>query len=94
QLAALRAQLRAMPGLRRVYLLRKRVALFPERPLFVLGYSCTRWWGLYRRKKVDAIGQRLVDEVQLPGEVFVLSTDGDNYRFGRKFWWKRGARVR
>ena len=94
QLAALRAQLRAMPGLRRVYLLRKRVALFPERPLFVLGYSCTRWWGLYRRKKVDAIGQRLVDEIQLPGEVFVLSTDGDNYRFGRKFWWKRGARVR
>ncbi len=93
-IAEVRASLKSIRGLRKVYLLRKRLNLFPEQPLYVLGFSCTPWWGIYRRKREAGIGQRIVDELNLPGEIFCLSIDGDNYRFGRKFRWKRGTRVR
>lgn len=94
KLAEVRAQLRAIRGLRKAYLLRKRLDLFPEQPLYVLGFSCTPWWSLHRRKREAVVGQRIVDELRLPGELFCLSVDGDHYRFARKFRWKRGARVR
>ncbi len=93
QLATLRAQLKGIRGLTRVYLLRKRLEAFPEHPLYVLGYCCTPWWGLRNRKRTKALAQRIVDTVSLPGEVFVLNVEGDNYRFGRKFFWKRGTKV-
>lgn len=91
--AEVRACLKSIRGVRKVYLLRKRLKLFPEQPLYVVGFSCTPLWGFYRRKREAGIGQRIVDELKLPGEIFCLSIDGDNYRFGRKFRWRRGARV-
>jgi len=31
--------------------------------------------------------------VQFPGETLILSVQGENYRFGRKFRWMRGSRI-
>ena len=93
QLQQLKAQLRAIRGVHKVYLLRKRVTYFPEHTLFVLGFSCTPWWSVFRRQRVEKTGQLIADQVTLPGEIFFLSVEGDQYKFGRKFRWRRGARV-
>lgn len=89
----LRRQLRAIGGVRKAYLVRKRVHHFPERPLYVLGFVATPWWGLHRRRRVQAIQERIAQEVSFPGETLVLYVDGDHYRFGRKFRFMRGARI-
>jgi hypothetical protein len=31
--------------------------------------------------------------VSFPGETMILSVEGENYRFGRKFRWMRGSRI-
>lgn len=89
----LRTQLRAVPGLRRAYFVRKRVRHFAHRPCYVLGFSVTGLFRLHSKKRVSEALQRIHETVQFPGETLIVSVDGDNYRFGRKFFWMRGARV-
>lgn len=93
-LAALRRELAAVPGLRRAWLMRKQVRHQPDRPCYVLGYSATGWLESTRKRKRDAVLQRLRDTVSFPGETLLVGVDGEFYRFRRKFRWMRGARVR
>jgi Zn-dependent protease with chaperone function len=93
QLAALVAQLHAVRGLRAAYLLRKRVEHFPQRLMFVLGYRATGWFQLHSKKRAAEVLRRMQESVQFPGETLIVNVEGENYRFGRKFAWKRGARV-
>jgi Zn-dependent protease with chaperone function len=89
----LRAELRAIPGLRKAYFVRKRVKLFAHRPCYVLGFSVTGLFRLHSKKRVSEALQRIHEGVKFPGETLIINVDGDNYRFGRKFFWMRGARV-
>jgi len=90
----LRAQLRAIPRLRKAYLLRKRVEHFPHRPLYVLGFAVRApWWSLSRKKLSAQVQQAIQEGVEFPGETMIFSIEGENYRFGRKFWWKRTGRL-
>lgn len=89
----LRTQLRAVPGLRRAYFVRKRVRHFAHRPCYVLGFSVTGLFRLHSKRRVSEALQRIRDGVEFPGETLILDVDGENYRFGRKFFWMRGARV-
>ena len=91
--AALVAQLRAVPGLRKAYFVRKRVANFPERPCYVLGYTVSSWFTLLSKQRVAAVLQAIQETVAFPGETLILNVEGGNYRFGRRFFWMRGARV-
>lgn len=93
-LADLRAQLATIPGLRRVYLARKRVKHFPDRPCFVLGFSVTPFYLPYRKKRAQRVMELLQEELRTPGETLLLCVDGSNSRFLHKLRWKRGTRVR
>ncbi|WP_097459348.1 M48 family metallopeptidase [Mangrovitalea sediminis] len=93
QLATLLEQLRSVPGLRKVYLVKKRMTLAPERPLYVIGFTVTPFWLPQSKKKNQAVMTELVARVKFPGFAKFISLEGNNYRFGRKFRWMRGSRI-
>ncbi len=92
-LARLREQLSGIGGVRKAYLLRKRVRHQPDRPLYVLGFSITGALRRHNKDRAEAIQRHILDTVELPDETIVICVDGDNKQFGSKFFWKRGARV-
>lgn len=93
KLAALVAQLKAVPGLHHAYLVRKHVTVLAQRPCYILGVEVTRWYHLPSRKRVPAVLAAIQKQVSLPKYTQVMTVDGDNYRLGRKFYWMRGARI-
>lgn len=92
-LAQMQAQLRTVPGLRKAYFVRKRVKHMPERTAYVLGFSVGGLlpWG--KKGSTQIVLQRIQELVSFPGETMILSVEGENYRFGRKFRWMRGSRI-
>jgi hypothetical protein len=92
-LAGFRAQLQAVPGLRKAYLLKKRVRHFLHRPCYVLGYSATGTFRFHSKRRSAEVLARIRETVSFPGETLIISVERDNYRFGRKFRWMRGARI-
>ena len=91
--AALRQQLQALGGVRKAWLVRKKVKLMPEHPCYVLGYTTTPWWRPCSQHKVEEIQQRILDSLEFPDEMLVVNVEGYNYRFGRKLYFRRGARI-
>ena len=75
-LDAMHAVFARCPEIDCVYLVRKTLIHFPEMPLYVVGYRNR----LFHRsdKKTAAITQRLIDELECPGEFFVLPLTGTN----------------
>lgn len=92
-LTRLRQQLRAIPGLAKAYLVRKRVQHFAHLPCYVLGYRASGFFRFQRKRLEGGVLQQIRNEVELPGETLIISVDGENYRFGRKFAWMRGSRI-
>jgi len=92
-LALMQAQLRTVPGLRKAYFVKKRVKHMLERTAYVLGFSVGGFlpWG--KKGSTQAVLQRIQELVSFPGETMILSVEGENYRFGRKFRWMRGSRI-
>ena len=86
-LEALRSQLAARKDVKRAWIARKQVAVLPESPLYVLAFSVR---GLFRRtaKVTDALSQ----ELEFPGEAFLVPTSGDGARVARRVK-KAGERV-
>lgn len=91
EIEAIRTRLKAIPGLRKAYFVRKRVQHHPERPFYVLGFTVR--FALRAKPLRAEVQQRILNEVSFPGETMVLSVEGTNYRFGRKFRWMRGSRI-
>lgn len=89
----LRDQLRAIPGLRKAYFVKKHVMYLAHRPSYVLGYSSTGSFQFHSKKRAAEILQRIQETVQFPVQTMIINVDGDNYRFGRKFRWMKGARI-
>jgi Zn-dependent protease with chaperone function len=93
-LAQMQAQLEAVPGLRKAYFVRKRVRYMPERACYILGYSVRRGWLPWKAKaSVQVVLRRIQEAVVFPGETLILSVEGANAAFGRKFRWMRGSRI-
>ncbi len=93
-LTELRAQLKAVPGLRKAWLVKKRVKYFPQRPCYLLGFTASRSffsWG--NKRRIAEVLEQIRANVSFPSETLILSVEGGNYRFGRKFRWTRGSRV-
>jgi Zn-dependent protease with chaperone function len=82
---AIRESLRAIPGLRKAYLARKRLEIRPERPLFVLGFTATPWWRWQDRKASAEAQHAILETVPIPGEWMVVSLEGENSSFAGKF---------
>jgi Zn-dependent protease with chaperone function len=92
-LARLQSQLKAVPGVRKAYFVRKRVQNFPERPCYVLGFRIARLFGWYSKRRAAEVLARIQETVSFPGETLILNVEGENYRFGRKLFWMRGSRI-
>jgi Zn-dependent protease with chaperone function len=92
-LAELRAQLQAIPSLRKAYFVRKRVRHFAHRPCYVLGFGVAGFLQPYADGCAKAVLQQIQKEVRFPGETLIINVEGNHYRFGRKFRWMRGSRI-
>ena len=51
------------------------------------------WWQFHRKANVAEVLRQIRASVNFPGETMIINVDGENYRFGRKFFWMRGARI-
>ena len=88
---SLHARSQTVPGLRKAYVVRKRVKHFPEQPCYVLGFTVRGILNGKRRRA--AVQAQVTAAVRFHGETLIISVEGDNYRCGRKLMWMRGARV-
>lgn len=84
QVESLRAQLAAVAGVRKAWLVRKRVKHLPEQPQLVLGFTTTRWWSLANAKRMRATQDRIAETVVFPGPAVVLCVEGANAAIGKK----------
>lgn len=92
-LAPLRDALRNIHGLRKAYLVKKRVKHLPHSPCYILAFRTTRWFQPHSKQRRQKVLQQIKESVPFPGETIIISVEGDNYRFGHKFRWIRGARI-
>jgi hypothetical protein len=88
-LATILAQLRASPCIKAAYLARKKLAHFPEQPLYVVGVIVRL--GIWRRERRR---RRLIDraarELRMPSRFIIVPMTWRNRRFARKL---RPARI-
>jgi len=91
--AQLQAQLKAIPDLRKAYLVKKRVKTFPHRPCFVLGYTVSGFLEWPTPQRAAAVLRRIQQLTIFPSETLIINVEGDNARFGRKFRRMKGARI-
>jgi Zn-dependent protease with chaperone function len=92
-IATLRAQLQTIPGLRKAYLVKKRVKYLPHRPCYVFGFTAAGVFRPYNQRRAATVLAEIQKSVQFPGETLMLNVEGDNSRFRWKFYWMRGARI-
>jgi Zn-dependent protease with chaperone function len=92
-IAALKGRLKAIPHLQKVYLVRKQVQHFPQRPCYVLGFAIASLFRRHSKKRAEEATGPILDAVQAISDVIVISVEGEYYRFGRKLRWMRGSRI-
>jgi Zn-dependent protease with chaperone function len=86
-------QLRKIRGLRKAYLVRKRVAHLPHRPYFLLGFTVSGWWRLHSKARAVQVVDSISASVHFPGQTLIVNVEGEHYRFGRKLLWMTGSRI-
>ena len=72
ELAALLGQLQQVEGVKRAYLVRKRLRYLPHKPLYVLGFTIERGFGLRPRYTHDEVMYRLKNKVTFPYPAFLI----------------------
>ena len=92
-LAALQAQVKSVPGLRKAYFVRKRVKHMPERICYVFGYTVGSFFRWHTKRRAAEVLSALQAKVSFPGETLILCVEGENRAFGGKFRWMRGSRI-
>jgi Zn-dependent protease with chaperone function len=93
QVEALQAKLRAIPDVRRAYLLRKVVQHLPDRPLLVLAFTTKPLWRLHRPVRSAGVQEEIVRTVPFPGEGLITCVETQGSGLGRKWWAQKGARI-
>jgi Zn-dependent protease with chaperone function len=91
ELDAMRAVFAACADIDFAYVVRKRLEHFPEIPLYVIGFQNRR----FNRsdKAVQAVQQRLLNELKCPGEFFIVSMTGSNAPLAKILKKVEGAQV-
>jgi len=82
--AKLALQLRAVKGVKRVYLVRKIDPHFPAQPLYVLGVKSTGFFQLHSQKRAARVVKEVSESLVFPGETIILNVDANLYKFARK----------
>ena len=90
-LTAMRAVFAACAEIDRAYIVRKRLDHFPELPLYVIGFQNRR----FNRadKAVQAVQQRLVNEIKCSGECLIVSMTGNNAPLAKVMKKVEGAEI-
>jgi Zn-dependent protease with chaperone function len=92
-LAPILAELRAIPGLRKAYFVRKQLKFLTHKPLYVVGFKAKRTI-MFRSKPREAeVLKAIQHEVHFPGETLIICLEGENYWLDRKFRFMRGSRI-
>ena len=96
RLAALQATIRGLAGVKRAYLVRKQIPVEggSMHHGYVLGLSLAGLGDGARAVHMGPALEALQAAGVLPAGTLILCVNGTNYRFGRKFYWMRGARIR
>jgi len=92
-LARLVEQLKAVPNLRRAFLVRKINAHWPDKPSYVLGIESAPRWALARQKRSRAVLEFVRTHVVLPGPAIILALERLSPRFTLKLRRIEGARI-
>ncbi len=92
-LAELQRQLREVKGLLKAYFVRKRVTHMVSKDCYVLGFTTGGLLALHSEELEAEVLARIQQDVSFPAETMIISVDGRNYRFRRKFQWMSGSRI-
>lgn len=92
-IASLRSQLQSIPGLYKVYYVKKSVRHLKHRPCHVLGFAVAGLFHTYDPDRTAAILAEIRSTVHFPGETLVMSIEGENSWLGYRLFWMRGARI-
>jgi Zn-dependent protease with chaperone function len=90
---ALRRQLAGVPGLRKAWLVRKRVQHLPELPHLVLGFTATPWYLPRTAKRIRQTQDSIAEGVVFPGPAGVIGVEGGNAAIRRKMQKVAGGRL-
>lgn len=93
RIAELRVQLGNIAGLRRAYLVKKKVKHLPERACYLLGFGVTCTFQMHSVLRVVEVEKSIIDTVTFPGRTLVCNVEGENSRFGRKLRRMPEARI-
>ena len=94
QLVPIRAVLTPAVDVAEAYLVRKALTHMPEVPLYVLGVKMKLPWHRYRSAtKEQALVERLVKEVPVPGQWFVVALNEHTAKIRRKMRKVPGAQL-
>jgi hypothetical protein len=93
ELEKLVAALRAIPAIRRAYLVRKQTVHFADLPFYAFGYSCSRWFEPGSKQRTAATLQQIQEKVLFPGETLIISIEGGNKEFSTVMHRVEGARL-
>lgn len=95
--ARMRTALKNIPGLRKAYLVRKRLKYSSQPPCYVLGYAVTAWFQFRTLQQIQENVQNAFQQIQAavecPEETWIISVEGSNWRFRGKFSKVPGARL-
>ena len=92
-LAELQRRLRAVKGLGRAYFVRKRVTHMPSKACYVLGFTTGGLLAVHSEDRDAEVLASIQQDVSFPAETMIISVDGTNYRFRRKFQRVRGSQI-
>jgi Zn-dependent protease with chaperone function len=89
----LRGQLAAVPGIRKAWLVRKRVQHLPEHPYFVLAFTTTPWYLLATTGRIRRAHERIAECVTTPGPTGLICVEGEYAGIRKKVEKVDGARI-
>lgn len=92
ELTVLQDQLRNCAVVRKAWLVKKQVKVFPHQPHFLLVFRSTPWWKFKFKHQLQTVYQKIFDIVQLPDTTSLICIDEGSpaLKWVRKV---RGSRV-
>jgi hypothetical protein len=91
--AILKAELKAIKGIKRVYLVRKVDPRFQNDPLYVVGFKSTGFMQLHSKKRVQRVTAAIQKDIVFPSATVIINVDSTMYKFARKMRRVKGAKL-
>jgi Zn-dependent protease with chaperone function len=94
ELSNIQDQLRQHPEIKEAYLVQKQVAHFPERPVFLLGYTVRRPWYTLNNERFDnLLLRKLANELHFDYDTYMIHLSWGNFRIRKKIKAIPGSKI-